>query len=146
MGMKRSTGQILAVNEIREKNANLVRNYGITIRYNSRSGTHNMYKEIRATTKCAAVELMYQDMAGRHRARFSTIHIVDVVEVPAGVKAMKKYNPMSDPAPPAAVKRANVKQFLNSKIKFPLPRHMPRAPHKKFRHTYSTKRPSTFFQ
>jgi len=144
--MKRSTGQILAVNQIRDRKTSTVRNFGITIRYNSRSGTHNMYKEVRDTSMCGAVELLYQDMAGRHRARFSTIHIVDVVEVPAGIKATKKYNPMIDDEAPAAVKRSVVKQFLNSKIKFPMARRLPRAPHKKFRHTFSPNRPSTFYK
>lgn len=32
-----------------------MKNYGIWLRYNSRSGTHNMYKEFRALTLCEAV-------------------------------------------------------------------------------------------
>mmetsp|Transcript_27269 Transcript_27269/g.31961 ORF Transcript_27269/g.31961 Transcript_27269/m.31961 type:complete len:194 (+) Transcript_27269:20-601(+) len=143
--MKRSTGQILSVNEIREPNTNIVRNYGITIRYNSRSGTHNMYKEFRATDVCKAVSQMYQDMAGRHRARFSTIHIVDAAIVPAGVKASKRYNPLTDGDAPAAVQRPIVKQFLNSKIKFPLAHRIARPAEKKFRHTFAARRPTTYF-
>ena len=42
--LKRATGEILSVNEIFEKNAMVVKNYAIWLRYNSRSGTHNMYK------------------------------------------------------------------------------------------------------
>lgn len=44
--------------QIRERNDRTVKNFGITIRYNSRSGTHNMYKEFRDTTLCGAVEQM----------------------------------------------------------------------------------------
>lgn len=41
----------------------------------SRSGTHNLYKEFRELTRAAAVKSMYQDMAARHRARFASIHV-----------------------------------------------------------------------
>ena len=53
------------------------------------------------------------DLAGRHRARFSAIQIVDTVQVPAGVKAVKAYRPEVDgDVPPPAVKRPIIKQFL----------------------------------
>ena len=52
-----------------------VKNFAIWLRYNSRSGTHNMYKEYRALSRAEAVESMYQDMAARHRARFGAIHV-----------------------------------------------------------------------
>jgi large subunit ribosomal protein L18Ae len=52
-----------------------VKNFGIWIRYDSRSGTHNMYKEYRETSRTAAVEALYADMAARHRARFRSIHV-----------------------------------------------------------------------
>lgn len=44
--------------QIRERNDRIVKNFGITVRYNSRSGTHNMYKEFRDTTLCGAVQAM----------------------------------------------------------------------------------------
>ena len=144
--LKASTGEILAVHQIHEKNSRVVKNFGILIRYNSRSGTHNMYKEFRDTTLCGAVAQMYQDMAGRHRARFSTIHVVEAKEVPAGVKATKDYNPEVDgDVPPPAVQRANMKQFLDSRIAFPLTHRIPRSSQKKFRTTFKASRPSTFF-
>lgn len=52
-----------------------VKNFGIWIRYDSRSGTHNMYKEYREMSRTAAVEALYQDMAARHRSRFRSIHV-----------------------------------------------------------------------
>jgi len=52
-----------------------VKNFGIWIRYDSRSGTHNMYKEYREMSRTDAVESMYQDMAARHRARFRSVHV-----------------------------------------------------------------------
>merc|ERR1712137_877658 len=40
--MKKTTGEILAVNEIFEKNPQVVKNYGAFIRYDSRSGTRSI--------------------------------------------------------------------------------------------------------
>ena len=52
-----------------------MKNFGIWLRYDSRSGTHNMYKEFRELTRADAVKSLYQDMAARHRARFRSIHV-----------------------------------------------------------------------
>lgn len=145
--LKKSTGEVLAVNEIREKNSNIVKNYGITIKYNSRSGTHNMYKEFRDVSLCGAVSQMYSDLAGRHRARFSSIQIVDTRVVPAGARAIKRYNPeLHGDDVPIGVKRPIVKQFIDSKIKFPLPHRIQRAPTKALRSTFNAHRPTTFFK
>lgn len=73
--MKKATGEIVAVHAIHEKKPMKVKNFAIWLRYNSRSGTHNMYKEFRAMSRAEAVEAMYQDMAARHRARFGSIHV-----------------------------------------------------------------------
>eukprot|EP00441_Pelagodinium_beii_P047488 CAMPEP_0197623480 /NCGR_PEP_ID=MMETSP1338-20131121/3477_1 /TAXON_ID=43686 ORGANISM="Pelagodinium beii, Strain RCC1491" /NCGR_SAMPLE_ID=MMETSP1338 /ASSEMBLY_ACC=CAM_ASM_000754 /LENGTH=190 /DNA_ID=CAMNT_0043193463 /DNA_START=33 /DNA_END=605 /DNA_ORIENTATION=- len=140
--MKRSTGEILAVNEIREKNRRIVNNYGIQIRYNSRSGTHNMYKEFRDVTMCAAMERLYMDMAGRHRARKSSIQVRDAKIVKAGVRALKR---SSGEEPVEACSSLSVKPFLDSKIKFPLAHRIPRATSRRYRTTFKTNRPTTFF-
>lgn len=137
--MKRSTGEILAVNEIRERNRRIVNNYGITLRYNSRSGTHNMYKEFRDITLNDAVQNLYMDMAGRHRARFSSIQIRDTKIVPAGVRAANR-----DASAPHCTSE-NVKQFLNSKIKFPLAHRVPRPSSRSKTTTFKAKVPTTFF-
>ena len=113
--LKKTTGEILSCRAIAEKNANIVKNYGITIRYNSRSGTHNMYREYRDTRLAGAVEQMYADMAGRHRARFHSIHIVDTKVVQAGIRASKRYNPELDgDVAPETVKRPQTKEFTKN--------------------------------
>jgi ribosomal protein L20A (L18A) len=67
--------QLLITRQIHEKRPLKVKNFGIWIRYDSRSGTHNMYKEYREMSRTDAVEAMYQDMAARHRSRFRSIHV-----------------------------------------------------------------------
>lgn len=125
--MKKTTGEILSVNEVFEKNPNTVKNFAIWLRYNSRSGIHNMYKEFRDTTLCGAVEQMYADMNGRHRARASSVHIIKTAIVKA-----------------EDTKRPNIKQMHNTGIKFPLAHVRPRASHKRYQRTFVTKRPTTF--
>ena len=63
------------MHQIHEKRPLKVKNFGIWIRYDSRSGTHNMYKEYREMSRTDAVEAMYQDMSARHRSRFRSIHV-----------------------------------------------------------------------
>merc|ERR1719281_288828 len=73
---KRSGGQILRQTELYDKSPTKVSNYGIWLRYESRTDTHNMYKEFRDTTLTGAVGQMISEMAGRHRAESSSIQIM----------------------------------------------------------------------
>merc|ERR1711957_689921 len=85
-----------------------VKNYGIWLRYESRTNTHNMYKEYRDVNINGAVSTMYSEMAGRHRAAPGTIQIINTAVVPA-----------------AECKRDHVKEMHNSKLKFPIIRKVP---------------------
>lgn len=126
--MKKTTGEILDVNELREPKPTVVKNYAIWLRYNSRSGTHNMYREYRDLKLTGAVDQLYAEMASRHRARPRSIQIIRTGQV-------------AD----ADVKRASTLQFVKDKVKFPLPHRIPRASDKKLRATFSAKRPNTCY-
>lgn len=123
--VKKANGQILAVNEILEKRPTVVKNYGIWVRYNSRTGVHNSYKEYRDTTLNGAVEQMYQEMGSRHRVRASGIQIIKTATLKA-----------------ADCKRTNTKQFHDSKIQFPLTRRLARPSSRKFKTTFKAVRPN----
>ncbi|KAK5803186.1 hypothetical protein PVK06_030827 [Gossypium arboreum] len=56
-----------------EKNPTKIKNYGIWLRYQSRTGYHNMYKKYRDTTLKGVVEQKYTEIASRHRVRFLCI-------------------------------------------------------------------------
>lgn len=120
---KKASGEIVSINLISESTPTKVKTFGVWLRYESRSGIHNMYKEYRDVSRVGAVETMYQDLAARHRARFRNIHILKVVEL----------------ASDDDVKRQYVKQFLTKDLKFPLPHRVPRT-----RKLYQRQRPSTF--
>ncbi|KAI9026878.1 60S ribosomal protein L18ae [Hyaloraphidium curvatum] len=124
--VKKANGEIVTINQIFEKNPLRPKNYGIWIRYNSRSGTHNMYKEYREMSRADAVSVCYQDMAARHRARFSSIQIIRVAEIKS-----------------SEVRRPYIKQVVEPGIKFPLPHRVLRVP-KRYKQTFVGKRPSTF--
>ncbi|KAG9140764.1 hypothetical protein Leryth_006947 [Lithospermum erythrorhizon] len=125
--VKKSNGQILAINEIFEKNPTTIKNYGIWLRYQSRTGYHNMYKEYRDTTLNGGIEQMYTEMASRHRVRSHCIQIIKTATIPAKL-----------------CKRDSVKQFHNSKIKFPLVFRKVRPPSRKLKTTYKATRPNMF--
>lgn len=81
-GYTRNSGSCDFDLQIHEKHPLKVKNFGIWIRYDSRSGTHNMYKEYREMSRTEAVEALYQDMAARHRARFRSIHVRTIPHLP----------------------------------------------------------------
>eukprot|EP00434_Breviolum_minutum_P034245 symbB.v1.2.030299.t3/scaffold3332.1/size58911/4 len=61
---KKSGGELLAVNELFDKSPTKVKNYGIWLRYDSRTNTHNMYKEFRNININGAVGQLYQEGSG----------------------------------------------------------------------------------
>jgi len=129
--MKKTTGEILDVVKIQEKNARIVKNYGIWLRYQSRSGTHNMYREFRDLKLTGAVSQLYDEMAGRHRTRPRGIQIIRTAVVP-----------------PGDLKRANGMQFAK-KVKFPLVHRVDqgkRGQKALSDSTFTTVRPTTFFK
>ncbi|KAE8363850.1 ribosomal L18ae/LX protein domain-containing protein [Aspergillus caelatus] len=123
--VKKANGEIVSLNVIPEKRHLKVKNFGIWIRYDSRSGTHNMYKEFREMSRTEAVEALYQDMAARHRARFGSIHILKVVEVDNV----------------DSIRRPYIKQLLQKDLKFPLPHRAAKTEGKKI---FAYSRPATF--
>ena len=126
--VKKANGEIVSVHELFERNPNHVKNFGFWIRYDSRSGTHNMYKEYREVTLTGAVKKMYADLASRHRARRSSIQIIRTAVVAA-----------------KDAKRPSTQQFHDAHIQFKLLHRVPRASSKLYRSTFKAQRPSTFF-
>ncbi len=120
-----SLSRSITRSQIFERKPTTVKNYGIWVRYQSRTGYHNMYKEYRDTTLNGAVDALYSEMASRHRVRSPCIQIIKTATVPA-----------------SACKRANTLQFHDSKISFPLTRRIarPSAPH--HRSLYKANRPT----
>lgn len=56
--VRKVQGEVVSVQEVYEKKAGVVKNYGIVLRYLSRTETINMYKEYRDTTLAGAVSQM----------------------------------------------------------------------------------------
>merc|ERR1719163_2411076 len=81
--VRRIQGEIVSTSEVFEKKATSLKNYGIYLRYDTRTHTVNMYKEYRDTSLCGAVAQMYVDMSGRHSARSETIQIISTTRLAA---------------------------------------------------------------
>lgn len=129
--MKKTTGEILDCVELIEKDTSTVKNYGIWLRYNSNSGTHNMYREYRDVKLTGAVSQLYDEMAGRHRTRPRSIQIIRTAVV--ADEDLKRVNPM---------------QFVGDDLKFPLPHRVAsgkRGQKALSSSTFTTVRPTTFF-
>merc|ERR1712178_595820 len=126
--VKKTNGEIINVRTISEKRPGTIKNYGISLRYDSRSGTHNMYREYRELSKADAVTACYSEMAGRHRVRARSLHIISVDEVAA-----------------RDTRRTQIKPFHDSQIKFPLPHRVIKSQYKGCK-TFVSKRPNTTFE
>lgn len=72
---KKTTGEIVSLKQMYETSPTKIKNFGIWLRYDSRSGTHNMYREYRDLTVGDAVTQCYRDMGARHRARAHSIQV-----------------------------------------------------------------------
>lgn len=123
---KKSGGEILALNEIFDKRPTKVNNYAVWLRYESRTDTHNMYKEYRDVTINGAISQMYSEMAGRHRAQPGSIQIIRTAIVKD-----------------AECRRSHALQMHGSKLKFPVIRKLPLVA-KKWRTTFNANRPTTW--
>merc|ERR1712169_79611 len=108
--VKKATGEVVAVNVISERKPLKIKNFGIWLRYDSRSGTHNMYREYRDLSVKAAITQCYRDMGARHRARAHAIQIIKV-----------------EPVAAKDCRRPLIKQMHDAKIKFPLPSRVQKA-------------------
>merc|ERR1712196_755200 len=101
---------------------------GIWLRYESRTNTHNMYKEYRDVTINGAVSQMFAEMAGRHRAQPGSIQIINT----AIIKSKD-------------CRRDHMTEMHQSDLKFPVIKKMPLVV-KSLRTTYKAKRPMTFMR
>ncbi|OXB71247.1 UNVERIFIED_CONTAM: hypothetical protein H355_008512 [Colinus virginianus] len=126
--VKKSKGEILAVNELREKRPTYVKNFGIWLRYDSRTGTHNMYKEIRDVSQNGAVSQLYAEMAGRHRALPSNIQIIRVAQLKA-----------------SQCRRPHMLQLFDSKLKLPAIRRIFPTP-KNRKTVFCARKPTLFLR
>jgi large subunit ribosomal protein L18Ae len=115
-----------------EKKPSSVQTYGIWMRYDSRTGHHNMYREYRDVSVNGAVSKMYQDVASRHRSRFSNVQIVRTATVPT--KLMR-----------GGAKALRLSQYMENKCAFPLHHRVMRPSSKAFKKTFVAKRPRTNF-
>ena len=140
--LKKANGEILHIAEVPEETTNDVKNFGIWIRYNSRSGISNMYKEYRDVKLVGAVHQLLVEMAARHRAKYQNIHIIKTVVInrtePAGEEDSAEAK-----AEPYLRRAQNLQFAADDDIKFPLPRTKPKI-EKKHKRVFAFSRPKMF--
>merc|ERR1719253_2506813 len=79
--INKTAGEVVACTQVSERHPGKIKNFGIWYRYDSRTGTHNAYKEFRDVTLTDAINAMFMDMAGRSRAKSSAIQILKTAEL-----------------------------------------------------------------
>lgn len=123
--VRKCQGEIVSVSEIFERKANSIKNYGIVLKYLTRTGIVNMYKEYRDNTLCGAVSQMYNEMAGRHSARAESIHIIKTVI-----------------QPDKTALRPQIIQYTKAGLKYPKFTTIKRAPTPQHKNLFTAARPT----
>merc|ERR1712071_697243 len=106
--INKKVGEVVECEEVHQTHPGCAKNFGIWIRYDSRSTSENMYREYRDTCLGGAVTQMYREMAARHRARPGSIQVLKTKRVSSKECRRPQNKAMHDP-----------------NIKFALPRRMP---------------------
>merc|ERR1719291_35038 len=123
---KKSGGELLALDLVKEDSPLVVKNFGIWFRYQSNVSHHNLYKEYRDVTLAGAVKRMYMDMAGRQHAQPGSIQIINTTV-------------LKD----SECKREYTTQLHGEKIKFPIVKLFPMLP-RRYRRTLRETRWNSF--
>jgi large subunit ribosomal protein L18Ae len=123
--LKRTHGEILAVQQVLEPEPTRVKNYGVWLTFRSTRATHNIYKEYRDTTTEAAVLQLYSEMAGTHNVSSAAISIIRIAEI------------ANDD-----VVHPTIKQFTADGLKFPITKQLIRPAHPSQKKIFSKKRPT----
>jgi len=100
----------------------------IVLRYLTRTGTVNMYKEYRDVSLCGAVSQMYMEMSGRHSAAANSIQVIRTSVVAT-----------------ADVRRTQILQFTGQNIRFPKTNNIKRSPFKSVNATVRANRPTLYW-
>lgn len=125
--IKKANGEVLACSEIHERNPARVKTFGIVVAYRSKFGHHTLYKEFRSTSLNGAVESLYSEMAGRHKAQRESLNIIRTTELKGDL--FKN------------CRRAYIRQVVRPEAKFPvLHKRIRTAP--RYRSTFQANRPS----
>eukprot|EP01071_Lankesteria_metandrocarpae_P003080 Lankesteria_metandrocarpae@DN2743_c0_g1_i1.p1 len=122
----KTRGEILETTMVPEKNTTAVKNYGIWLRYDSREGTHNMYREYRDVAATGAVHQMYNQMAGSHKARGDVVKVMRIIDIPNKLCV-----------------RSSVTSFHSKKLRYPFVGTLPLLPRNK-RSVFTKRKPTLF--
>ena len=128
--IKKSNGRVLKVQEVGEKSVNKIKNFGIFYKYRSHVGTHNSYKEVRATSLSAAMQILYAELGSNHKVDNTRIKIIKTSELKDN--QLRVRNPRC------------VSWLKTDKIAFPIWKKTARASEARYDSTYTTQRPVVY--
>ena len=125
--VKRSKGEILKVQEVFEQGRLRAKNFGIYLKYRSRTGVNNCFKEFRAVSLSDAIDQMYNEMGGNYKCSADRIEIIRTVEL--------NRDELNDRNP-------RCRQWLNTnEIAYPVWKRSARRTHSKYTTNFTANRP-----
>ena len=125
--LKKSRGEIIKVQEVHEKNTTAAKNFGIFLKYRSRTGIHNIYKEFRDVSLAGAIDQMYNEMGGNYKIDAEKVEIINTTV-------------LNDDQ--LGVRNPRCLQWNNTEaIKYPLWKKTARRTNSKYNTMFAAKRP-----
>lgn len=79
--IKKSSGEILKIQEVFNSGKINAQNYGIYLKYQNHVGKQNMFKEYRAVSVQDAVDQLYNEMGGNYKVSRDRVDIIKVVKL-----------------------------------------------------------------
>lgn len=79
--LKKRDAEVVKVTEVYEGNTTVPKNFGIYLKYRSRTGFHNAFKEYRAASLKEAINQMYDEMGGNYKCSSDRIQIIQAHEL-----------------------------------------------------------------
>ena len=127
--IKKANGEILGCSEIFEKDPSTVKTYGIVCSYKSKFGYHTLYKEFRSTSLNGAVEQLYSEMAGRHKAQRESLVIIRTTLLQGNIEK--------------TCRRVYIRQIVKADTRFPILHKRTRSA-RRYRTVFQANRPNLF--
>jgi len=76
--IKSSHGEILKIEEVEQDSDFVIKNYGISFIYRTRTGLQNAYKEFRHVNTVCAISALHQEFGSRHKVKHTDIYIISI--------------------------------------------------------------------
>jgi len=79
--IKARHGVVVRIEEVEQDSDFVIKNYGITFTYRTRTGLCNGYKEVRHISRASAIHDLYTEFGSKHKLKQHEFYVVDIKQL-----------------------------------------------------------------